>query len=165
MELPGELEVDVGEVNEDGNVWPAASCGLLELSKLAVDAGQVTDHFRDAHHGHVFGADQPREAGSGPPIAAHAEERRGVAAGGELALERLNEQSTVVLATGLACGDKEVVAHAPGAAFCALSCHHIGGRYRGAGRNWCAGRRYATRQNELESNRLNINLVEYRPQI
>ncbi len=58
----GELEVDVGEVDEDGDVGAAVADGALELAEFAVDAGQVADDFGDAHDGHVFGADDAVEA-------------------------------------------------------------------------------------------------------
>src|SRR6516165_2844272 len=74
MEFAGKAKVDVGEVDEDGDVWPAVADGLAQLAELAVDARQVQDHFRDAHDGHVFRANDAVEAGSNHARPAHAEE-------------------------------------------------------------------------------------------
>ncbi len=54
VELFGQLEVDVGEVDEDGDRGAALADGLLEAAELAVDAGQVADDLGDAHDGHIF---------------------------------------------------------------------------------------------------------------
>jgi hypothetical protein len=74
VELLGQLEVDVGKVDEHGHVGPAVADGLLELAELAVDARQVADHLGDAHDRHIFRADDALEAGGNHAIAAHAEE-------------------------------------------------------------------------------------------
>ena len=76
--------MDVGKVDEDGDIGLAGSDGLLEFAELAVDAGQMAHDLRNSHHRHILRADDELEAGIGHAWAAHAEEAGGLAAGGEL---------------------------------------------------------------------------------
>ena len=78
VELLGQLEVDVGEIDEDGDIGAAGADGGFELAEFAIDAGQVADDFSDAHDGHVFRADDAVEAGGDHALAAHAEEGGGL---------------------------------------------------------------------------------------
>ena len=103
--------MDVGEVDEDGDVWLAGADGLAELVELGVDAGEMADDFGDAHDGHVFRADDAIEAGGDHAISAHAEEICGLAGVCELALEGLNEECAVVFAAGFAGRDEEGGGH------------------------------------------------------
>jgi hypothetical protein len=96
VEFFGQLEVDVGEVDEDGDVWLAGADGLAELVELAVDAGEMADDFGDAHDGHVFRADDAIEAGGDHAIAAHAEEGAVWPVAASL-LQGFNEERAVVL--------------------------------------------------------------------
>ncbi len=73
FELAGEAEVDVGEVDEDGDVGAALFDGGDEAAVGAVDARHVADDFGDAHVGDVFGADDAVEAGGFHLFAAEAE--------------------------------------------------------------------------------------------
>ena len=107
VELFGELEVDVREIDEDGEVGPVLADGGFEAAEFAVDAGQVADDFSDAHDGHVFCTDDAVESGLDHARAAHADEG-GMAPGeGELAAQLVNEQCAVVLAAGFAGGDED----------------------------------------------------------
>jgi hypothetical protein len=71
VQLFGELEVDVGEIDQDGEGGAALLDGMFEAAEFAVDAGQVADDLGDAHDGHVFRADDAVEAGGGHALAAH----------------------------------------------------------------------------------------------
>ena len=62
MQGAGEREVDVGEVDEDGDVGAVAFDGGDELAILAEDVGHVADDFGDAHVSHVLCADDTVEA-------------------------------------------------------------------------------------------------------
>src|SRR5579872_385584 len=73
MELCGELEVNVGEIDEDGERGSANPHGMLEASKFTVDAGQVTDNLGDAHDSHVLSPNNAIETGLDHPLAAHAD--------------------------------------------------------------------------------------------
>ena len=53
-----EAEVDVGEVDEDGNVGAVTFDRGDELAVLGEDVGHVADDFGDAHVGDVLGADR-----------------------------------------------------------------------------------------------------------
>jgi len=56
-EVHCEAEVDVGEVDEDGEGGPVMLDRGDECAILRVDIRRVADHFREAHVGDVFGAD------------------------------------------------------------------------------------------------------------
>ena len=74
VELFGQGEVDVGEVDEDGQVWFALADGGFELAEFGVDAGEMADDFRDAHDGYVFCADDAVKACFDHARTAHAYE-------------------------------------------------------------------------------------------
>jgi hypothetical protein len=74
VEFAGEAEVDLGKIDEDGDGGAAGADGALELAELAVDAGQVEDHFGEAHDGHILSADDAIDAGGGHARTAHAHE-------------------------------------------------------------------------------------------
>ena len=65
MELFGELEVDVGKVDEDGYIGAAVADGALQLTESAIDAGQVANHFGDAHDRHIFSTHDAFETSGG----------------------------------------------------------------------------------------------------
>ena len=70
MKVAGEAEVDVGEVDEDGDGGAVAADGAHEAAVAGVDARDVAEDLGDAHDGDVFGADDAVEAGgaiSPPP--------------------------------------------------------------------------------------------------
>src|SRR5206468_3124107 len=48
MELFGEFEVNVREVDEDRDIGPVLADGGFEAAEFSIDAGQVADHFCDA---------------------------------------------------------------------------------------------------------------------
>jgi hypothetical protein len=83
FEFAGEAEVDVGEVDEDGDVGAAFFDGGDEAAELAVDVGHVPDDLGDAHVGDVFGADDALEAGVFHLFAAEAEAGESGVAGSE----------------------------------------------------------------------------------
>ena len=108
VELLGELEVNIGEVDEDGNIGPALADSALEAAEFAVDAGQVADHFSDSHNRHIFRPDNDLEPCGSHALAAHAEESSGLTRGGKTLLERLDQEGAVMLATGFARRDEDV---------------------------------------------------------
>ncbi len=57
VEVLGEAEVYVGEVDEDGDVWAGSADAADEFAVAGVDVGDVAEDFGDAHDGYVFGAD------------------------------------------------------------------------------------------------------------
>ncbi len=59
----GEAEVDVGEVDEDGDGGPRALDVADEQGIAGVDGGGVAEDFGDAHVGDVFGAHDALLAG------------------------------------------------------------------------------------------------------
>ena len=73
FEFAGQAEVDVGEVDEDGDVGPVFFDGGYETAVFAIDVGHVPDDLGDAHVGDVFGADDALEAGVFHLFAAKAE--------------------------------------------------------------------------------------------
>ena len=73
FQLAGEAEVDVGEVDEDGDVGAVFFDGGDEAAVLGVDGGHVADDLGDAHVGDVFGADDAVEAGGFHLAASEAE--------------------------------------------------------------------------------------------
>ncbi len=106
MELFGELEVDVGEVDEDGERGAALADGVLETAKFVIDAGQVADDFGDAHDRHVFSADDAIEAGIDHALAAHANSHC-VAAGPQALLQLRKEHGAIGFAAGFASRDED----------------------------------------------------------
>ena len=103
LEFSGEAEVDVGEVDEDGDVGFLLADGADEFAILAVDIGGVTEDFGDAHVGDVFGAYDSLLSGGLHLGAAEAEEAGVRVAAGEL----LDDLGTVVVAGGFAGGDED----------------------------------------------------------
>ncbi len=108
VELLGELEVNIREVDEDGNIGPALANGALEAAEFAVDAGQMADHLGDAHDCHIFRSNHDLQTHASHALAAHAEESGGLPRGGKTPLERFDEKGSVMLATGFACRDEDV---------------------------------------------------------
>ena len=103
FQLAGEAEVDVGEVDEDGDVGAVFFDGGDEAAVLGVDGGHVADDLGDAHVGYVFGADDAVEAGHFHLFAAEAEAGEVGVAGVEFG-EKLG---AVVVAAGFAGGEKD----------------------------------------------------------
>jgi hypothetical protein len=81
--MHGEAEVDVGEVDEDGERWRRALDGADERAVLRVDVEGVAQDFGDAHVGDVFGADDALLAGGFHGRAAQAGEGGGRYTGAE----------------------------------------------------------------------------------
>ena len=111
VELAGQTEVNLGEVDKDGHVGTTRADSALEPAELAVDAGQMEQDFGQAHDRDIFRADDALEAGGGHALAAHAVEGGGLAAGGELLSEFADQQGAVVLAAGFACRDENGRVH------------------------------------------------------
>ncbi len=103
FEFAGEAEVDVGEVDEDGDVGAAFFDGGDETAVLAVDVGHVPDDLGDAHVGDVFGADDAVEAGVFHLFAAEAEAGEVGVAGAEFG----EELGAVVVAAGFASREED----------------------------------------------------------
>jgi hypothetical protein len=62
FQLAGKAEVDVGEVDQDGDVGPPLPDGGHEAAIGSVDAGHVADDLGDAHVGDVFSPHDAIEA-------------------------------------------------------------------------------------------------------
>ena len=62
FQLAGKPEIDVGEVDEDGDVGPPLPDGSHEAAIGSVDARHVADDLGDAHVGDVFGPHDAIEA-------------------------------------------------------------------------------------------------------
>ncbi len=103
LEVLGEAEVDVGEVDEDGGGGWVLVDGADELAVLAVDEGGVADHLGDAHVGDVFGADDAGLAGGGHLDAAEA----GEGGGGQGGAEGVDDGCAVVVSGGFAGGEED----------------------------------------------------------
>jgi len=102
-EVFGEAEVDVGEVDEDGDVGAVALDAGDEFPVAGVDAGDVAEDFGDAHDGNVFGADDAGLAGLLHVRAAEAGEG-GV---GQARAQGVDEGGAVVVAGGFAGGEED----------------------------------------------------------
>jgi uncharacterized protein YdeI (YjbR/CyaY-like superfamily) len=103
FQLAGEAEVDVGEVDEDGDIGAAGVDGGDEAAVFAVDVGHVPDDLGDAHVGDVFGADDAVEARGFHLRAAEAEGGEMGQAGAQLG----EELRAVVVSAGFAGGEEE----------------------------------------------------------
>jgi hypothetical protein len=90
----GEAEVDVWEVDEDGNVRLLLADVADQLAVLRVDEGRVADDFGDAHVGDVFGADDALLAGALHLRAA----KTGEAGAWELRQKRMDQRCAVRIA-------------------------------------------------------------------
>jgi hypothetical protein len=99
----GEAEVDVGEVDEDGDVGTVAFDGRNELAILREDVGHVADDFGEAHVGDVFGANDAGLAGGFHLGAAQAGEGRG----GDAVAQFGDDLGAVVVARGFAGGEED----------------------------------------------------------
>ena len=101
--MRGEAEVDVGEVDEDGERGRRALDGGDERAVLRVDVRGVAQDLCDAHVGDVFGADDAVLAGGLHGGAAEA----GEGGGGVAAVEFGDDGGAVVVAGGLAGGEED----------------------------------------------------------
>jgi hypothetical protein len=81
--------------------------GALELAEFSVDAGKVQDDFREAHDGHIFGADDELDAGGCHAWTTHSPQLRCFALWSKLLLDGGGKQGAVVLAAGFACRDED----------------------------------------------------------
>src|SRR5271157_5054302 len=111
VELFGQTEVDLGEVDENGDAGPARANGFLELAKLAPDARQMADDLCEAHNGHLFRTDDALKASGGHALAAHAKKLRRLAGGGKALFEGVDYQRAVMFAAGLACRNEDALGH------------------------------------------------------
>ena len=102
-EVFGEAEVDVGEIDEDGDVGALLLDECDELAVAGVDVGDVAEDFGDAHDGYVFGADDASLAGLLHVCAAKA----GEYCAGQALVEGSDESGSVVVAGGFASGEKD----------------------------------------------------------
>ena len=104
VEVTGEAEVDVGKVDEDGEVRSGGADGADKAAIAAVDARDVAEDFSDAHDGDVFGADGLELAGGAHFSSAEAGEG-GV---GKCGLEGADELGAVEVAGSLAGGEEDL---------------------------------------------------------
>ncbi len=103
LEVLGEAEVDVGEVDEDGGSGWRGVDGCDKFAILGVDVGGVADDFGDAHVGDVFCADDAVLTGCGHLLAAEAGEggvREGLG-------QSADDLGAVVVAGGFAGGEED----------------------------------------------------------
>ena len=94
----GEAKVDVGEVDQYGDIGAVLFDGGDEATIRSVDTGHVADDLGDAHVGNVLGADDAIEAGVFHLLAPKTEVR-GV---GVAASQLGDELRSVVVAAGFA---------------------------------------------------------------
>src|SRR3569833_3693472 len=99
--------MDVGEIDEDGDVRTVPPNRGLKAAKLAIDAGQVTDDLSNPHYRHILRSDDASQSGLNHAGSAHTNEG-GIAAGqGKLVAQLVNEQCAIALAAVLAGGDED----------------------------------------------------------
>ena len=103
VEVFGEAEVDVGEVDENGDAGFFAADAGNELAVLGEDVRRVTEDFGDAHVGDVFGADDAVLAGGFHLLAAESGEG-GV---GQAVAEGGDEGRAVGVSGGFAGGEED----------------------------------------------------------
>lgn len=101
-EFAGEAEVEVWGVGEDGEVGALGGGGTVELTKLAVDAGDVAEHLDEPDDIEVGGIDDGADACGAHAWTGAAEEIRG----GQVLAEGLDEGGGVEIAGSLAGGDE-----------------------------------------------------------
>ena len=103
VQMPGEAEVDVGEVDEDGDVGEVLLYAADKAAIAGVDAGDVEEDFGDAHDGYIFGADDLDLMFGGHLAPAEASE------GGlrQVAAQLGDEGCAVVVSGGLAGGEED----------------------------------------------------------
>ena len=118
MQLPGQIEMDIREVDEHGHFGPAFANGTAQLAELAIDAGQVDNDLGHAHYGHVFCPDHGVEAGVDHARPAHAEQLRCDSFEGKLLSDRVDQEGAVEFATGFAGRDEDLRRHESIAVFC-----------------------------------------------
>jgi hypothetical protein len=107
VEVFGEAEVDVGEVDEDGGVGLVLLDGGYEAAVAEVNVGEVAEDFGDAHDGYVFGADGLMLACGGHFGASEAVEGGLHSQWGEAEFEFGDEARAVVVAGGFAGGEED----------------------------------------------------------
>ena len=101
--MSGETEVDVGEVDQDGDIGAVAADGAHEAAIAGVDLRDMAQDLGDAHDGDVFGADDALLARSLHRAAAEA----GEGGCGQMLAKVLDELGAVGLAGGLAGGEED----------------------------------------------------------
>ena len=102
--LGGKTQVYVREVDQDGDIGPFRAQAGLQLAVFAVDVGHVQDHFRDAHHGDIFGAHHPAQS---QVCHARASQPKKLSLRRQAAYLR-HQQRAVVFAAGLAGREKDL---------------------------------------------------------
>jgi len=103
LELAGQTEVYIGEVDEDGDVRAALLYGAYKAAKFAIDMRCMADDLGYAHVSDIFGADDAGEAGVVHLLAAKAKKSCLWEAGAEFA----DELGSVVVAAGFACREED----------------------------------------------------------
>ena len=103
FQLARETEVDVGEIDEDGDVGPPLPDGSHETAIGSIDTRHVTDDFSDSHMGDIFGADDAIKSRGFHLFAAEAE-----AGGVRMAVAQFGDElGAVVVAAGFAGREKD----------------------------------------------------------
>ena len=100
--MPREPEVDLGEVDEDGNIGPVTLDESDQLPVLRVYVWGVADDLREAHVRDIFGADDAFQASAGHLGATEASE----AGHGQARAQMRDDPRSVVVSRGLASGEK-----------------------------------------------------------
>ncbi len=119
----GEAEIDVGEVDEDGEGGRVALDGGDEAVVARVDAGRVAEDLGDAHVGDVLGADDALLACRFHLRAAEA----GEACGGQAGAQGGDDLRAVVIAGGLPGGEEDARIGRGGDADKCIVCVRAGG--------------------------------------
>ncbi len=104
MEVARETEIDVGEVDEDGDIGAGGADGADEAAVACVNAGDMAEDFGDAHDRYIFGADGLELAGCTHFGSAKA----GEGGMGERGLEGADELRAVEVAGGFAGGEEDL---------------------------------------------------------
>ena len=101
-ELPGEAQVEVGVVHEDGDGRRLAVDLVEDAPEDPPQPAQVAQHLEEAHHGEVADVGEEARALGLQAVAAEAEDLHGT----RLTAEVADELARVEVARGLATGDE-----------------------------------------------------------
>lgn len=104
FQFASEAEIDVGEVNEDGDVRAALSDGRDQATVRAIDTRSMADDFGDAHVGYILSPDHAVETDSLHLAAAEPKEN----CSGVTFAKLGNELCAVVVAARLAGREKDL---------------------------------------------------------
>jgi hypothetical protein len=103
LAVGSETEVDVGKVDEDGEIWRRVLDRSNQRAVLRVDVRRVAYDFGETHVRDIFGADDAFEASVRHAGAAEASK----GGGGNAAAHFGDDLCAVVVARGFASGEKD----------------------------------------------------------